>query len=218
MTRGISAWVAAARVSGSNAALCLWFALSAGWLLAVTRFEDAAIYLLLVPLSLGVVAALGLLCAPSVRRWFAPSWAHVALGVGVGLATTGLTYPAFELAAELYPPLEGDVAALYWRARPPSTLGALGSLCLIVLAEEGLWRGALFEGLCRRMSPPAAGALSVLSYAVAQAGTGSWLVFGLALACGALWLWLRAATGSLLPPLLAHLIWTPTVLLFWPVV
>jgi membrane protease YdiL (CAAX protease family) len=60
-------------------------------------------------------------------------------------------------------------------------------------------------------------AISVATYAAAQFGTGSWIVMLLALVCGTLWTLQRQLTRSLLSPLLAHLIWTPTVILFYPV-
>jgi membrane protease YdiL (CAAX protease family) len=39
----------------------------------------------------------------------------------------------------------------------------------------------------------------------------------LALVCGAVWTWQRRATGSMVAPLIAHLIWSPAVILLWPV-
>lgn len=210
--------IAAAKPSGSQAALTLWLALSVCWLLTILSFQRASAYGALGPLSLGVLAAIGLLRAAPLRRWLRPSLTTTALGVGSGLAMTALTYPAFELAAGIYPPIVGEAAALYNSTRPLSPLAALAWLGVIIMAEEALWRGVLFEDLCFRMPRWAAAALSIVAYSLAQAGTGSWLVFGLALTCGTLWLGLRAASGSLIPPLLAHAIWTPTVLLFWPVV
>jgi membrane protease YdiL (CAAX protease family) len=60
--------------------------------------------------------------------------------------------------------------------------------------------------------------LSVASYAAAQIGTGSWILVLLALVCGTVWTLQRRWSRSLLSPLLAHLIWTPVVILLHPVV
>jgi membrane protease YdiL (CAAX protease family) len=86
------------------------------------------------------------------------------------------------------------------------------------MAEELLWRGALLEALERRTSRLAAFAISVGSYALAQLGSGSWIVFALALVCGALWTLERLLTRSLLASAISHLIWTQTVILLHPVV
>jgi membrane protease YdiL (CAAX protease family) len=59
--------------------------------------------------------------------------------------------------------------------------------------------------------------LSVASYAAAQLGSGSWIVMLLAIVCGTIWTLQRHFTRSLLAPLLAHLIWTPVVILLHPV-
>ena len=60
-------------------------------------------------------------------------------------------------------------------------------------------------------------AVSVLSYAAAQACSGSLIVGLLALCCGTLWTFERERTGSLIAPLLSHMIWTPVVILLRPV-
>ena len=39
----------------------------------------------------------------------------------------------------------------------------------------------------------------------------------MALVCGAIWSILRVYTGSLVAPLVAHLIWTPAVIFLYPV-
>jgi hypothetical protein len=59
--------------------------------------------------------------------------------------------------------------------------------------------------------------LRLCSYALAQLGTGSCIVMLLAGVCGSIWTLQRRLTLSLLPPLLAHLIWTPIVIWLHPV-
>ena len=120
-----------------------------------------------------------------------------------------------------------DDVVHYCVANMPGAVGRTSTFALcnvtlpwvlaIIVAEELLWRGALLETFARRVSPPAAMALSVATYCVAQAGTGSWIVTLLALVCGTLWTLQRRLTRSLLSPLIAHLIWTPTVILLLPV-
>jgi uncharacterized protein len=58
--------------------------------------------------------------------------------------------------------------------------------------------------------------LAALAYALAHAPLGSPLLVAVALLCGLTWGALRATTASLLPPLLAHLLWDVLVLLCVP--
>jgi membrane protease YdiL (CAAX protease family) len=52
-----------------------------------------------------------------------------------------------------------------------------------------------------------------LLYALAHLSLGSPLLVGLALACGLFWSGLRSWSGSLVPPLLAHLVWDAVIIL-----
>jgi membrane protease YdiL (CAAX protease family) len=80
-----------------------------------------------------------------------------------------------------------------------------------------LFRGAWPSTLRHYMPAPVAFGVSLVTYALAQAGTGSWIVVALAFACGTFWTLQRYYTGSLLSPLISHLIWSQTVLLLYPV-
>jgi hypothetical protein len=106
------------------------------------------------------------------------------------------TYPLFRLAVSIVPALNGSVAALY-RDADATSVRAMAWVSVLVLAEELLWRGALLEALENRMAEPLAFALSVLTYALAQLGSGSWIVFALAIVCGTVWTFARRFTGSL---------------------
>jgi CAAX protease family protein len=58
--------------------------------------------------------------------------------------------------------------------------------------------------------------LAALAYALAHAPLGSPLLVAVALLCGMAWGTLRAASGSLVPSLLAHLVWDVLVFLWLP--
>jgi membrane protease YdiL (CAAX protease family) len=58
--------------------------------------------------------------------------------------------------------------------------------------------------------------LAAATYALAHAAIGSLLLVVVALLCGIVWGALRAASKSLLPPLIAHLVWDVLVLLWLP--
>ena len=88
---------------------------------------------------------------------------------------------------------------------------------MVCIAEEMLWRGWLLALLERRVARGVALALSLVSYAAAQSASGSVVVVLAAVICGAIWLAERALTGSMVAPLVSHLVWTPVVIHFYPV-
>jgi uncharacterized protein len=196
-------------IAATGALIAAWF--------AVMRQFGASIYALLGPFAVVVSVVMAVAMRARLLEWLRPSWRGVALGLLVGVAMTLATYPLYALGSWLYPGLRVDVAVLYAGARAGSLTEALPWVLAIIVAEELLWRGALLELLSTRLSPRLAMAISVATYAFAQAGSGSPIVALLAVACGTLWTLQRRLTCSLLSPLIAHLIWTPTVILFFPV-
>lgn len=198
--------------------LLLMLGLIVGWGLLMQRFGNADnIYAVMGPFALSVLLAVGALASSKLVIWLRASRRALLTGLGVGVAMTLATYPTYALLRSFVPELEGQVAALYTAAHRTTLAEALPWVLAIIVAEEVLWRGALLHVLERRVPPALAMAISVATYAAAQFGTGSWIVMLLALVCGTLWTLQRHFTRSLLSPLLAHLIWTPTVILFYPV-
>lgn len=196
--------------------LVLMLGLIAGWGLIMQGF-GGNIYAIMGPYALAVGAVIVALSARDLRRWLRPTPLAIGSGLAVGVGMTLLTYPVFALARHVFPELDGAVSALYSTAHRSGVAQALPWVLAIILAEELLWRGALLRALAGRVPERVAMSLSVLSYALAQFGTGSWIVMVLAAVCGTLWTLQRHFTHSLLSPLLSHLIWTPVVILFHPV-
>jgi membrane protease YdiL (CAAX protease family) len=204
--------------AASRRLLLLMLGLIVGWGLLMQRFGSTAnIYAVMGPFALSVALVTLALASSKLFVWLRPNARAVLSGLGVGAAMTLGTYPAYALLRSFVPGIEGQVAALYTAAHQTTLAEALPWVVAIIVAEELLWRGALLYVLARRVPPALAMAISVASYAAAQFGTGSWIVMLLALVCGTLWTLQRHLTRSLLSPLLAHLIWTPTVILFYPV-
>jgi hypothetical protein len=204
--------------AASTRLLLLMLGLIVGWGLLMQRFGNAGnIYAVMGPFALSVLLVVGALASSKLLIWLRASRRALLTGLGVGLAMTLATYPTYALLRSFVPELEGHVAALYTAAHRTTLAEALPWVLAIIVAEEVLWRGALLYVLERRVPPALAMAISVATYAAAQFGTGSWIVMLLALVCGTLWTLQRHFTRSLLSPLLAHLIWTPTVILFYPV-
>lgn len=94
----------------------------------------------------------------------------------------------------------------------------LATVALVVIAEEAIWRGALLGALRADHGPVAAVVLSAAIYAAAQAGAGSVVLVMAAFGLGIAWGALALATGGLFAPLVAHLVWTPIVLVLVPLV
>ncbi|HET6334161.1 MAG TPA: CPBP family intramembrane glutamic endopeptidase [Polyangiales bacterium] len=204
-------------VLGPHARLGLLGSLIVGWFLLIQRFGEGDIYAVQGPYACLVVVVSWSLYPEALKHWLKATWKAIWVGVAVGIGMTALTYGVFQVAVKIAPSLDGQVQALYTGARSTTLPKALAWVVALVLAEELLFRGAWPATLRNFMSARAAFSVSLVTYALAQLGTGSWIVMALALGCGTLWTLQRYYTGSLLSPLIAHLIWTPTVILLYPV-
>jgi membrane protease YdiL (CAAX protease family) len=204
------------RARGGRRSLALLSGLVVVWGLLMRQFGGGDVYAVMGPFALVVVGVVQLVRRSAFSTWFRPELRTVAIGVALGVGMTVATYPLFRLAVSIVPTLNGSVAALY-RDADATSLRAMAWVSILVLAEELLWRGALLEALENRMAEPLAFALSVLTYALAQLGSGSWIVFALAIVCGTVWTFARRFTGSLVTSTVSHLIWTECVILIFPV-
>lgn len=170
--------------------------------------------------AIGSVAlALAIVVAPadeSVRRTLHSDVRIVALGLLAALAMVGVTYAAFPPLVRMVPALGAQTGALYglFRANWGPWVPAL--LPVVVLAEEIIWRGLVQSRLAARWGPTWAVPLAALVYAAVHAPIGQPLLVGVALACGLYWSCLRGITGSLVPGLIAHLLWDALVFLLKP--
>lgn len=142
----------------------------------------------------------------------------VVIGLVVGAIMTAGTYLAFAVGTKLYPPLADRVVGLYVDAHTRSLGSAMAWTLVLIVAEELLWRGELLGVIERRYGRALAVGLSLVTYTVAQAGTGSFIVGLAALVCGAIWTAERVYTSSSVAPLVSHSIWTLTVIHLLPVV
>lgn len=195
----------------------LLLALIVGWVLVVQRFGEGNVYAVIGPYAC-LVSALSLaLDWRCIARSLRPRLRPVLIGIAVGVAMTVLTYPVFRLATMLWPDLDASVQSLYHGARSATLPEAFGWTIATIVAEELLFRGVWPHALSQRLSAKQAYAVSLTTYALAQFGTGSWIVMLMAAVCGTIWTVQRHLTGSLLSPLIAHMIWTPTVILLYPV-
>jgi membrane protease YdiL (CAAX protease family) len=146
---------------------------------------------------------------PYLRTRLRPTRRLVAMGLASGLAL----YALFLLGAlvaratPLWPWVERVVELT--RTSAPGALAALVIVFGTSPSEEVLWRGAVFARLTRRYGPgwrPLA-ATTVL-YALFVGLSGSLVLPLAALVCGAVWARQRQVTGSLVPGLVSHALWS----------
>jgi membrane protease YdiL (CAAX protease family) len=173
-------------------------------------------------LSTGLVSGFVLLLGFSVhgaalRHLFTLSWGGAALGIGTGLLMAALTKLFYPLAAALLPQLAPAVADLYtYLAQSPGPVAALPVLVLVVVAEEGVWRGVLIDAFPPSLNVIAVVLCSALIYSLPHLAGRSLILFGVAFVCGTIWGLLRVATGSVWVPVLSHLAWNLNVFVFFP--
>lgn len=177
-------------------------------------------------LSTGLAAALAMtLCfwvaGPSLRRLFRTRPGNVLQGLAGGVAMAWLTHLLYPPTVALLPNLAQQVEGLYADlTAPPGLVAALPVLVLVVVAEECIWRGVLVDAVLgnaaggRRML--AAVVLSSLVYTLPQLGSGSPVLFALALVCGVVWAAQRLWSRSLVTPTLTHLVWNLLVFVAFP--
>jgi membrane protease YdiL (CAAX protease family) len=187
-------------------------ALSGAWFVS-QKLAWGGFYLGLAPVA-AVIVALG--ARFTDRAALRGDFKQLALGLGLGALLAGLTQLLFAPLASVLPWLPEMVRPLYAASRMHAFGTELPAFATIVVAEELLWRGLLFEALREKLGGPKAVALASLVYALAQGGTGSWVVMAVALGFGLLWGAMRAYTDKLLPGLACHAVWTTVVVLAYP--
>lgn len=145
-----------------------------------------------------------------------PSIPLILWGVAAALGQIAATYMLYIPAARLLPFLPGEMSKLYALFGSFDLVRTVVLLPLIILSEEVIWRGSVQSTATDRCGPLAGAGLAALLYAAAHVLSGSLLLPLTALGCGLYWSLLRRLTGSLIPPLIAHLGWDFTVLVVLP--
>jgi membrane protease YdiL (CAAX protease family) len=185
------------------------------WLAAAASTRLLGIWLAVGGAAVGLGSAVFVLDAAARRSLF-PSARLALIGAAAGGLMAIATYVIYPVLARLSPLIATDAARLYasFRALPPVI--ASFALLPVVIGEELVWRGAVQTEVVRRRGEWRGVTLTALAYALAHAPLGSPLLVAVALLCGMAWGTLRAVSGSLVPGLLAHLVWDLVVFLWLP--
>jgi uncharacterized protein len=154
---------------------------------------------------------------PYLRTRLRPTRRLIVMGVVSALGLY-LLFCAGALAVQQTPlaPRIQEVVGLA-RATAPAGLAALVIVFATSPSEEVLWRGAVFARLTRRYGPgwrPVV-ATTVL-YALFVGLSGSAVLPLAALICGTVWARQRQVTGSLVPSMVSHALWSLLMFLWIP--
>jgi membrane protease YdiL (CAAX protease family) len=154
---------------------------------------------------------------PYFRVRLRPTRRLVAMGLLSGVLLYLLFLAGALVAREtpLWPWVERVVELT--RTSAPLGLAALVIVFATSPSEEVLWRGAVFARLTRRYG---AGWRPVVLTTVAYAGlvalSGSVVLALAALICGTVWARQRQVTGSIVPSLVSHALWSLLMFLYIP--
>lgn len=152
-----------------------------------------------------------------LRSLFTPTPARIALGAVGGLLQIAVTYTLYPVLSGQWPWLAQTTRELYTILGATNTVGPLVIIPLVILSEELIWRGVVQETFALRLSPFACAGVTAFIYGMCHFPTHPLLPV-LALLCGLYWGAWRAATGSLVTPLIAHLLWDLCVFILAPLV
>lgn len=188
----------------------------AAWLAAASSARLLGIWLAIGGAAVVLGIAVLVLDRAASRATLRPSLRLVLLGTVVGGMMTAATHLLYPLLIATAPFIARDTAFLYSAFRAPSLAIASLALVPVILGEELVWRGVVQAALVQRCGSWAGISLTAAAYALAHAPLGSPVLVLAALLCGLCWGALRIASGSLVPTLVAHLLWDALVLLWLP--
>ncbi len=168
----------------------------------------------------GVAVALGLAILlfgrPASTLLLRPTPRLILLGATAGALMAVATYLLYPLFARILPSIATDTTRLYAAFRAPSLVVASVALVPVIVGEELVWRGVVQTSLVERIGPWSGVALAAVVYALVHVPLGSPVLVAAAFFCGLAWGALRATTASLVPALVAHLLWDLLVLVWLP--
>jgi membrane protease YdiL (CAAX protease family) len=150
--------------------------------------------------------------APLLRSLLRVSPRIVLLGVVATVVMLAVTFGIVPLLIHQFPAFFASTLVMSSMMRGGRTpLAALVYVLPIVVAEELIWRGAFEEWIGGRRYVTAF--TCAVIYALAHASRGSALLVVIAFICGFYWSLLREGSGSLVPSLIAHLVWDTAIVL-----
>ena len=156
-----------------------------------------------------------------------PMWAKISSAIACGFVLLVASHIGYGVVSMIFPNISDAVGALYARVNTqPGLPGVLLLLPIAVVAEELFWRQVVLDKLLRvssvrdgsfktKQAMPIL--ISAALYAVTVASSGSIILVIAALCLGVFWGVQKMMTGTLLVPVITHLIWNAGLFFVWPV-
>lgn len=149
---------------------------------------------------------------------------NISVGLVAGTLMVLFTHLTYGMLAPVVPNLRDATVELVRliHCNSFSPAARVGLVAIIATCEEVLFRGPLAGGSLPRnvRAPSPAELLHIVLlatvYALATATLGSPLLVLTAFLCGVAWGVLCVCTGSLVAPIVAHIVWDLGVLVLWP--
>lgn len=136
------------------------------------------------------------------------SWMVPAAGLGVGVAWLVVTHIGHGVLCRMVPGFLEQVSDLYSLREGDRFATIVGPLTALGIAEELFFRGLVQDRL---------GLIGgVAIYTGVQLVVGKWALTLAALLGGAVWGLLFWWQGGIVAPVIAHVLWTGTLTLLWP--
>jgi NADH dehydrogenase len=155
---------------------------------------------------------------PPVARRLAPSLFRLGAGLLAAAVLYGGTRLVLAALPSVWPGWSGQARLLFAWQEGHGAPFLLGTLPLIVLGEEVLWRGVVARFMIERAGRAWGIVLAAAVYTAAHLASFNPLLLAAAFLCGLFWGWLYAATDSLVPPLVCHVAWDAALLFVTPLV
>lgn len=186
------------------------------WLLAMALARHLDPWIPIAVAALGLAVTLLAFDRALLRELFRPSLRVIALGIAgaaVMLASTYLLFPALARAVPEIADRTREIYAGFLFGRP--TASVVLFVIPIICAEEIIWRGGFQEWVGTHLTGTRVLVVvfSAVVYALAHASLGSGLLVAVALICGLFWSGLRSYSRSLIPSLIAHMVWDLALIL-----
>ena len=186
------------------------------WLAAAASAGPLGIWSAIGGTAIALGVAVLLFGRPASTALLKPSPRLILLGAVAGGLMAVATYLLYPLLARIVPFIVIDTTQLYAAFRAPSLVVASLALIPVILGEELVWRGVVQASLVQRLGAWRGVALAAVVYAAVHVPLGSPVLVAVAFFCGLAWGTLRAKTSSLVPTLVAHLLWNGLVLVWLP--
>ena len=154
---------------------------------------------------------------PKLDSLLAVSSSRILYGLAGAVILSGFSYVLFPPLVEMWPSLRPAMEQCYQNLQAwPGKYWALPVILGLVLVEELIWRGLLFDLLAVRLKGWRLVLVCTILFPIPHVLTGNAALSLTAFALGALCTYLRYRYENLISPLIAHFGWNLIIMVFFP--